>query len=216
MAGGTARQLSLQQAFTKPALFVSHHDLRARRTTRLRTRRAQIGGRQEGRQERRNVSARSPLVPLTSNRGSHRRTLASLLLPDVLALSYDVLRGLDYLRNAGVKPDSRVREAVEIVIKRRHQNGRWPLNLLHRERIPLEMEIDVGRARLWNTVRALRVLRWYYNSCLSCGLPQMEPLSQHISAVPISQRQAEVCSEPLKASRCEPRSLGLPLIPADS
>jgi hypothetical protein len=77
---------------------------------------------------------------------------------------YDVLRGLDYLRDAGVKPDSRVREAVEIVIKRRHQNGRWPLNLLHRERIPLEMETDVGSASRWNTLRALRVLRWNYNS----------------------------------------------------
>ena len=52
-------------------------------------------------------------------------------------------------------------EAVEIVIKRRDQNGRWPLNLLHRERIPLEMETDVGRASRWNTLRALRVLRWY-------------------------------------------------------
>jgi hypothetical protein len=77
---------------------------------------------------------------------------------------YDVLRGLDYLRNAGVKPDSRVREAIEIVIARRHQNGRWPLNLLHRERIPLEMETDVGRASRWNTLRALRVLSWYKNS----------------------------------------------------
>jgi hypothetical protein len=76
----------------------------------------------------------------------------------------DVLRGLDYLRNAGIKPNSRVREAVEIVIERRHQNGRWPLNLLHRERIPLEMEADVGGASRWNTLRALRVLRWYYNS----------------------------------------------------
>src|SRR5205085_6810936 len=46
---------------------------------------------------------------------------------------YDVLRGLDYLRNAEVKPDSRVREAVEVVIARRHQNGRWPLNLLRSE-----------------------------------------------------------------------------------
>jgi len=77
---------------------------------------------------------------------------------------YDVLRGLDYLRNAGVKPDSRVREAIEIVIERRHQNGRWPLNLVHRERIPLEMETDVGRASRWNTLRALRVLSWYKNS----------------------------------------------------
>ena len=77
---------------------------------------------------------------------------------------YDVLRGLDYLRNAGIKPDSRAREAVETVIKRRHQNGRWPLNLLHAERIPLEMETDVGSASRWNTLRALRVLRWYNNS----------------------------------------------------
>ena len=73
---------------------------------------------------------------------------------------YDVLRGLDYLRNAGVKPDRRVREAVEIVIERGHQNGRWPLNLLHADRIPLQMETAVGSASRWNTLRALRVLRW--------------------------------------------------------
>jgi hypothetical protein len=50
---------------------------------------------------------------------------------------YDVLRGLDYLRNAGIKPDSRVSDAIDTVIERRHQNGRWPLNLLHPEYIPL-------------------------------------------------------------------------------
>src|SRR5438477_6723901 len=77
---------------------------------------------------------------------------------------YDVLRGLDYLRNAGVKPDSRVDAAIETVIKRRHQNGRWPLNLLHPEYIPLKMETGVGGASRWNTMRALRVLRWYNNS----------------------------------------------------
>jgi hypothetical protein len=77
---------------------------------------------------------------------------------------YDALRGLDYLRDAGIKPDSRVRDAIEIVIERRHQNGRWPLNLLHPEFIPLEMETRVGSASRWNTLRALRVLRWYTNS----------------------------------------------------
>jgi hypothetical protein len=76
---------------------------------------------------------------------------------------YDVLRGLDYLRNAGIQPDSRVREAIGIVTDRRHQNGRWPLNLVHPEYIPLEMEIAVGKASRWNTLRALRVLRWYDN-----------------------------------------------------
>jgi hypothetical protein len=77
---------------------------------------------------------------------------------------YDVLRGLDYLRNAGIKPDGRVSDAIETVIERRHQNGRWPLNLLHPERVPLEMETEVGRASRWNTLRALRVLRWYNES----------------------------------------------------
>ena len=77
---------------------------------------------------------------------------------------YDVLRGLDYLRNAGNKPDSRIREAIEVVIQRRHQNGRWPMNLLHPEYIPLKMETDVGGASRWNTLRALRVLRWYNNA----------------------------------------------------
>jgi hypothetical protein len=77
---------------------------------------------------------------------------------------YDVLRGLDYLRKADIKPDRRIREAIETVIARRHQNGRWPLNLLHPEHIPLEMETEVGRASRWNTLRALRVLRWYSNS----------------------------------------------------
>lgn len=77
---------------------------------------------------------------------------------------YDVLRGLDYLRNAGVKPDRRVNEAIEIVIERGHQNGRWPLNLVHTEHIPFRMEAEIGSASRWNTLRALRVLRWYDKS----------------------------------------------------
>ncbi|MGC1619859.1 MAG: hypothetical protein WA765_15320 [Candidatus Acidiferrum sp.] len=77
---------------------------------------------------------------------------------------YDVLRGLDYLRNAGIEPDSRVVDAIKIVMERRHQNGRWPLNHLHPEHIPLDMETGVCRASRWNTLRALRVLRWYNNS----------------------------------------------------
>jgi hypothetical protein len=80
---------------------------------------------------------------------------------------YDVLRGLDYLRNAGIKPDGRVIEAIEVVTERSHQNGRWPLNRLHPERIPLEMETEVGRASRWNTLRALRVLRWCNGSTCS-------------------------------------------------
>jgi hypothetical protein len=79
---------------------------------------------------------------------------------------YDVLRGLDYLRSAGVKPDERIAEAIGLVGERRHQNGRWPLGALRsdpRIRIPVDMEAGVGKASRWNTLRALRVLDWYGN-----------------------------------------------------
>jgi hypothetical protein len=74
---------------------------------------------------------------------------------------YDVLRGLDYLRNAEVKPDARVCDAINVLLDRRHQNGRWPLNVVHREHIPLKMETETGSASRWNTLRALRVLGSY-------------------------------------------------------
>ena len=74
---------------------------------------------------------------------------------------YDVLRGLDYLRSAGVEPDERVAEAIGLVEKRRHQNGRWPMNRLHPDRIGFAVEPGVGQASRWNTLRSLRVLRWY-------------------------------------------------------
>jgi hypothetical protein len=80
------------------------------------------------------------------------------------AWHYDVLRGLDYLRSASTKPDERVAEAVEIVRKRQHQNGRWPLNHLHAKLRTFAVETEVGRASRWNTLRALRVLDWYEGS----------------------------------------------------
>jgi hypothetical protein len=70
--------------------------------------------------------------------------------------------------------NSRVRNAIETVIERRHQNGRWPLNLLHREHIPLEMEADVGRASRWNTLRALRYRA--HDKIAPCRLLKYNPL----------------------------------------
>ena len=74
---------------------------------------------------------------------------------------YDVLRGLDYLRSAGVEPDDRVAEAVTLVAKKQHQNGRWPLENPHPDRVPFDMEGGAGTSSRWNTLRALRVLDWY-------------------------------------------------------
>jgi hypothetical protein len=74
---------------------------------------------------------------------------------------YDVLRGLDYLCSAGVRPDERAAEAVDLVASRAHQNGRWPLREHHPDRLPFDMETEVGHASRWITLRALRVLDWY-------------------------------------------------------
>jgi hypothetical protein len=74
---------------------------------------------------------------------------------------YDVLRGLEYLRRAGARPDARVAEAIALVEARRDGDGRWPLENQH----PGTMAVDLGEAEgqpsRWNTLRALRVLDWY-------------------------------------------------------
>jgi hypothetical protein len=74
---------------------------------------------------------------------------------------YDVLRGLEYLRSAGVTPDERVSEAIELVASKRDRGGRWPLETRYPGVMPVEIDEGEGRPSRWNTLRALRVLRWY-------------------------------------------------------
>jgi hypothetical protein len=74
---------------------------------------------------------------------------------------YDVLWGLDYLRRAGLRADARTGDAVSLVEKRRHQNGRWPLGQVHEGAVHFDMEGVRGTPSRWNTLRALRVLKWF-------------------------------------------------------
>jgi hypothetical protein len=74
---------------------------------------------------------------------------------------YDVLRGLDYLRSAGVTPDERVAEAVELVASKRDGDGRWPLETQYPGVMSVEIDEGEGRPSKWNTLRAVRVLDWY-------------------------------------------------------
>src|SRR5216110_2442807 len=73
---------------------------------------------------------------------------------------YDILWGLDYLRRAGVAPDERMAEAIDLVRKKRDEQGRWPLENPHPGPVHFEMEGRAGEPSRWNTLRALRVLRW--------------------------------------------------------
>jgi hypothetical protein len=74
---------------------------------------------------------------------------------------YDVLRGLEYLRSAGVTPDERVAEAIELVESKRDSDGRWPLEVRYPGVMLVEIDEGEGRPSRWITLRALRVLDWY-------------------------------------------------------
>jgi hypothetical protein len=74
---------------------------------------------------------------------------------------YDVLRGLEYLRCAGVARDERVAEAIDLVASKCDGDGRWPLEIRYPGEMPVEMDDGEGQPSRWNTLRALRVLDWY-------------------------------------------------------
>src|SRR5207247_538857 len=54
---------------------------------------------------------------------------------------YDALRGFDYLRAAGVTPDARLAEAIDLDRSKRDAEGRWPLENPH------ESELVKARTR---------------------------------------------------------------------
>jgi len=96
-----------------------------------------------------------------------RASTGEVVDPDWLRFSfptqwyYDVLRGLDYFRAAGGTADPRLAEAVAQVRARRQPDGRWPLENTHPGLVPFQMEDGDGQPSRWNTLRALRALRWY-------------------------------------------------------
>lgn len=72
---------------------------------------------------------------------------------------YDVLRGLDHLQAADAVRDDRCRAAIDLV-QAKCRNGRWPLQNIWPGRVFFPLEPSRGPSR-WNTLRALRVLRWW-------------------------------------------------------
>lgn len=95
-----------------------------------------------------------------------RRSTGELIDPQYLEFSYpprwhyDVLRGVDHFRNAGVR-DERLADAVELVRSKADADGRWPLEHTHLGDVLFELEDGDGAPSRWNTLRALRVLRWW-------------------------------------------------------
>jgi hypothetical protein len=74
---------------------------------------------------------------------------------------YDVVRALDYFRRSRAEPDPRMAQAAELVRSKQQPDGRWLLDRIHPGRVHFAIEGNVGQASRWNTLRALRVLKWW-------------------------------------------------------
>ena len=77
---------------------------------------------------------------------------------------YDVLRALEYFRAVGGVPDARIDDAVELLRSKQQPDGTWLLENTHPGQVHFPLEEGDGRPSRWNTLRALRVLRWYEQS----------------------------------------------------
>ena len=74
---------------------------------------------------------------------------------------YDVLRALEYLRDAEIKPQERIAEAIGVVEGNRAPDGRWPLQNVHEGEAYVQLDDGEDRPSRWNTLRALRALEWF-------------------------------------------------------
>jgi hypothetical protein len=103
---------------------------------------------------------------LLERRLLRRKSTGQLIDPSFTRFSfptfyfYDALRALDHLRDAGVEPDGRVAEAISLVESKRDVDGRWPLENVHPGERHFPIDDGEGRPSRWNTLRAMRVLRW--------------------------------------------------------
>lgn len=73
---------------------------------------------------------------------------------------YDFLRGLDYFQWVNAPRDERMADAVELLCSKQAPDGRWKQGTNWPGRIFFEME-PAGQPGRWNTLRGLRVLRWW-------------------------------------------------------
>ncbi|THG33552.1 hypothetical protein E6C64_00010 [Naasia lichenicola] len=96
---------------------------------------------------------------LLRSKSSHRLLDESWATPHVPSYwCYDALRGLDYLRASGSRPDARITEAVATLHDARRSDGTWR-SASHAGTPIIELETAGDASRL-TTLRALRVIEW--------------------------------------------------------
>jgi hypothetical protein len=73
---------------------------------------------------------------------------------------YDIMRALDYFQAANAARNKRLSEAIDIVRRNQQEDGRWSLHHFYKGKTFFELE-RLGAPSRWNTLRALRVLKWW-------------------------------------------------------
>lgn len=95
---------------------------------------------------------------------SHRT--GKVIKPIFLKLSFpprwhfDILRGLDHFQTVNAPRDHRLTDAIDIILEKRKKNKLWQLENSYKGKVYFQLE-RVGTASRWNTLRAMRVLRWW-------------------------------------------------------
>ena len=73
---------------------------------------------------------------------------------------YDILSALDYFQHSKSSYDNRMQPAIEILLQKQNKNSSWNVQAKHPGQVHFDME-KAGRPSRWNTVRALRVIRFF-------------------------------------------------------
>ncbi|HSE42157.1 MAG TPA: hypothetical protein VLH08_15440, partial [Acidobacteriota bacterium] len=95
---------------------------------------------------------------------SHRT--GRIMNPDFMRLTfpprwhYDVLRALDYFQSVNAPYDERLQDAIELLLSKQLEDGRWPIEYEYKGKMYFRLE-RVGKPSYWNTLRALRTLKWW-------------------------------------------------------
>jgi hypothetical protein len=73
---------------------------------------------------------------------------------------YDFIRALDHFQSIDAPHDKRMNDAIALLLEKQGKDGRWPAYRPWAGRIYFEME-KAGNPSRWNTLRALRILKWW-------------------------------------------------------
>jgi hypothetical protein len=74
----------------------------------------------------------------------------------------DVLLNLEVLAEAGCGDDDRLKEAVDLVLSKQDEQGRWNLEYSYKGKLWYDIE-KKGKPSKWVTLRVLRVLKKIYS-----------------------------------------------------